>query len=205
MTTEKADKKTIPNSKILIKLLEAKTSQWYDYSPNKEDAHDPNNKFRDFAISIHYCNFLQWDREGKVRSRDISPDTVASLKREIDISNMERHELVEKLDEFCVSQLNIVERNDWSELFLNSETIGQMVDRISILILKIFFTNCHSKKIELDSELRNICSLRVSELRLQLKYVSTCYDRFLAYLRNGTGYMLACKQFKMYEDKDLRR
>lgn len=204
-TGEESDMDTISNPKTLIKLLEAKTSQWYDYFPNKEETYDPNNKFQDFAIRIHYCNFFQWDREKKVRSKEISPNTIARLKREIDNSNMERNKLIENLDVFCVSQLNIVEKDDWSDLFLNSETLGQLVDRISILILKIFFTECHTKRSDVDIKLRNICSQRVSELRLQLEYVSTCYNRFIFHLRNGTGYILAYKQFKFYEDRDLMR
>lgn len=195
----------IPNSKDLIKLLEAKTSQWYDYFPDKAEITDPNKKFQNLAICIHYCNFFQWDREGKVRSSDISSETIRTLKREIDMSNMDRNELAEKLDDFCVSQLKLVERNDWSELFINSETLGQMVDRISILIIKRFFMESHFKRSNLDSAMRNICFYRVRRLKLQLEFLSTCYDRFISHLRNGTGYMLAYKQFKFYKDEDLRR
>lgn len=203
--SEECEMEAIPNSKVLIKLLEAKTSQWYDHFPDKEGTTDSNNKFQNLAICIHYCNFFQWDREGKIRSSDISPETIRTLKREIDMSNMERNELAEKLDEFCVSQLKLVERNDWSELFINSETLGQMVDRISILILKIFFMECYFKRSDLDSDMRKICFYRVNKLRLQLEYLSTCYDRFISHLRNGTGYMFAYKQFKFYKDEDLRR
>jgi len=196
---------TIPDAQSLIELLEARTGQWHDCSLDEATTGDTGNRFYDLAVSIHRRNFFQWDREEKVRRRDISSDTVAELKREIDDSNMQRARLVEGLDELCVSQLNLVERDDWSNLFLNSETLGQLVDKISILILKIFFTEKQSKRSDLDSKLREICSQRVDKLKIQLKYVAACYDRFLSHLSDGSGYMLAYKQFKMYEDRDLTR
>jgi hypothetical protein len=195
----------IPNSKTLIKLFETKTSQWYDHFPDKVGSIGSNNNFQNLAIRIHDRNFFQWDREGKVRSNDISAETIKTLKREIDNSNMDRNKFTEKLDEFCVSQLKIIERNDWSKLYINSEAIGQMVDRISILILKIFFMECHLKRSDLDSKMKQICFYRVSRLRLQLEYLSTCYDRFISHLKDGTGYMLAYKQFKFYKNEDLRK
>jgi hypothetical protein len=118
---------------------------------------------------------------------------------------MTRAKLVESMDEFCVSQLNLVDREDWSDLYINSETLGQLADRISILVLKIFFTEQHSQRNDLESALRELCAQRVARLRLQLTYVAACYDRFLSHLVSGTGYMPAYKQFKIYEDKDLTR
>jgi hypothetical protein len=196
-------KDSIPQSQIWIEVLEKITDVWYDGFPEEEPKLNKKSYFLTIALLIHYHNYYQWIREEKVRKIDNALEAIARLKWEIDRSNVIRSELIGDLDKFCISKLGIIERNEFGNLMLNSETLGQMVDRCSIMILKIHFIKKCIKAPNLDGELRFNGQARLNILTKQIIYVSKCYDNFLMCLMDGNAYMYPYKQIKMYTSSDL--
>lgn len=195
----------ISQSDALIELFEEKASEWYKNPPQKLELPKKDITYKDLVLALHLCNFVLWNKEELVRDSSTSYEMAANLKRAIDAINWHRNEIVGRIDGLAASVLNIVESTDWSNMYINSETLGQMIDRQSILVLKISFNKSMSIRKDLDISLRDKCSLRLRELELQLRYVAECYRRFVAHLDNGTGCMLPFKQHKMYRVDDLRR
>jgi len=183
------------DARALIALLEEATDR------ASHPADGSSNGFPALAVQLHARNVFQWTRESQVRDPTLSYARVAAIKREIDASNRERALLVESIDRLCVSRLRPDERSGGDGDYVNSETIGQLADRLSILTLKRVRTAARAEQA-VGGE-RAECLDRVERITAQLGYVAECYDRFLAKLRAGSARMLVWGQFKLYDQSDL--
>src|SRR5258706_16328190 len=83
----------------------------------------------------HWHNCLLWEQEDLARRRDVPDSEIASNKRAIDANNQKRNDAIERIDEALLAFLEKTPRK--ANARQNSETAGAMVDRLSILALKI--------------------------------------------------------------------
>ena len=121
---------------------------------------------------------------------------IARLKKEIDASNSKRSALIEEIDAHFVSKLGMTPTDDWSNLYINSQTLGEMIDKLSILCLKRFFIELKLEKA--PSQSINIHFQNIQKIEQLLRYTIACYDRFVQHLSEGKGYM-PYGQFKIYD------
>ena len=150
-------------------------------------------------MALHDSNRFQWERETEIRKRPAERGAVR-IKRAIDDSNHRRMGPVERLDAICAQRIAL-DRMEAIEGYVNSETIGQLVDRLSILSVKLAFARASTAEgCAGDPASHPRYRDHVRELERQWAYVATCYDRFLAHLRGGTGSMLVSRQLKFSTD-----
>ncbi|MEE6178180.1 DUF4254 domain-containing protein [Mycobacterium sp. 050134] len=88
------------------------------------------------AMDLHATNFSLWHHEDAVRRPGIDDHAVACTKRLIDALNAKRNSTVEDIDELLLQQVNAGENAP-----LHTETPGRIVDRLSVLALRIAHTN----------------------------------------------------------------
>jgi hypothetical protein len=148
-------------------------------------------------MELHRRNFFQWNREARVRGAR-SPRAVMRLKREIDASNGQRAALTERLDEITVALLPEPSSRELSELYINSDTIGQLVDKLSILTLRIASAPVAPERGDGGGTGAPEVRDRSNELLRQKDYLAACYDRLLAQLRRGEAAMPVWRHFKSY-------
>jgi hypothetical protein len=183
-----------PSGSMIIDVFTEKTKEWISHFPEEESIILPDNLIAKI-VNLHYCNYYQWIREDKVHDKKCEDGVIAQLKKEIDVSNLERCCLIEKIDAFFVSKLEIARKDDWSNLYINSQTLGEIIDKLSVLCLKRQFAELMIRKKSEKFEDINVQEIeKIEEL---IKYVSACYDRFLRHLEEGKGYM-PFGQFKLY-------
>ena len=84
----------------------------------------------------NYIDTVQWHLEDIVRDPQIEPVKGLELKRRIDRSNQERTDLVEKIDDYFLNLYATVQL--LPNAIINTESPAWAIDRLSILILKIF-------------------------------------------------------------------
>lgn len=149
----------------------------------------------------HQYNTLLWNEEDKARRTDVGPSEIASCKRLIDQYNQKRNDAVEAIDEAILSELADCERA--SNARLNSETAGAMIDRLSILSLKIYHMSEQTQRVDAGPEHIAKCSEKLQRLIIQRQDLGACFDQLLAEAQAGRAYFKVYRQFKMYNDPAL--
>lgn len=150
------------------------------------------------AMAQHRANFELWHEEDKVRVPGVADAEIARVKHAIDGLNQKRNDLVENMD------LWLMERLDQdAEAPLHSETPGLMIDRLSILALKIYHTReeAHRGSATESHRLRN--EERLLLLEEQRGDLAGCLDALWHEILKGTRRFKLYRQMKMYNDPDL--
>lgn len=149
----------------------------------------------------HHCNCLLWQEEDKARRVDVPATEIAASKRLIDQFNQRRNDAVEAIDETLLSALAGVRRLPGARL--SSETAGAMIDRLSILALKIHHMRLQAERAGAGAAHRHACAARLERLVLQRGDLAGCLDQLLDEARRGESYFKVYRQFKMYNDPTL--
>ncbi len=154
------------------------------------------------ALELARRNYLLWHEEDKARRRDVSDAVIAAVKRAIDRLNQQRNDLIEQLDEEILAELAKSLPDNVNDAF-NSETPGSIVDRISILTLKIYHMDEDSRRPDISAEHRERSLGRLAVLKIQRGDLFRALGELLDDYRAGRKRMKLYKQFKMYNDPAL--
>ena len=95
----------------------------------------------------HRANFELWHIEDEARAPGASDADLADVKRRVDRTNQRRNDLAEELDRILLAWLELKGLPNPAAA-LHSETPGLMIDRLSILALKIFHTHEEAERDE---------------------------------------------------------
>jgi hypothetical protein len=155
-----------------------------------------------FAIDAnHRYNCLLWQEEDKARRTDVPAAEIAASKRLIDQHNQQRNDAVEAIDEALLAELAEVEHEPAARL--SSETAGAMIDRLSILALKIFHMRAQTRRGDAGPDHVEVCQARLQRLSIQRNDLAACLDQLLLDAGRGRAYFKVYRQFKMYNDPAL--
>ncbi|NSL53776.1 DUF4254 domain-containing protein [Uliginosibacterium sp. IMCC34675] len=147
----------------------------------------------------HRFNNLLWDEEDLARRKDVADSEIAANKRAIDGYNQKRNDAIERMDEVFLSALPPAVTGSR----LNSETAGSMIDRISILGLKIFHMGEQTRRSDASVEHVATCQAKLERLREQRADLAACLEQLLADCAAGRAHYKVYRQFKMYNDPTL--
>jgi hypothetical protein len=154
------------------------------------------------ALELAWRNYSLWHEEDKARRDDVDDSVIASVKRRIDRINQERNDCIEQLDSVI---LEYVERNRKPVAAdeTNSETPGSIVDRISIMSLKIWHMAEDAARTDITADHQERSVQRLAVLREQRDDLWQAVQRLLADYLTGHKRMKLYRQFKMYNDPTL--
>ena len=190
-------------SSLAIKVFEKSVDDYHVYDDINRLASNPYNK-KDFEHLLYEKNWIdtvQWHYEDIIRDPDIDPNEGMSLKRLIDSSNQNRTEMVEYIDSYFLKLYSNVSPKPDAKV--NTESPAWALDRLSILILKIYHMKEESLRKDVSEQHRNTCNEKLQVLLEQQKDLSESIDQLLEDLSKGEKKMKVYKQMKMYNDETL--
>ena len=158
----------------------------------------------------HHNNCRLWAEEDLARRTRVTDAEIAANKRAIDRFNQARNDATERVDEILLTALGLVDeasaRSDAPLAHvpegarLNSETAGSMIDRLSIMALKIHAMRAQTGREDVDEAHRASSRVKLERLLQQRQDLAGCLDALLADCAAGRAFFKVYRQFKMYND-----
>jgi hypothetical protein len=149
----------------------------------------------------HWHNNALWEQEDLARRRNVPDADIASNKRAIDAHNQKRNDAIERIDEHLLHLLGTSPRKENARQ--SSETAGAMIDRLSILSLKIHHMRLQTQRTDVDAAHIETCTAKLGRLVEQRRDLAACLDRLLQEAARGESFFKVYRQFKMYNDPKL--
>ena len=184
------------NANEIVELQDRATVSWHDA---KKPLPEGCGTFLATVLEQHRANFDLWHREDAARDPMAADQVIAGVKRKIDRLNQRRNDLMERLDRALLEEAG----EQPGEAPLHSETPGMMIDRLSILALKVFHTDEQTHRKDVDEKHREWNRERLTILREQRQDLADCLDALWAEVRNGKRRFKLYRQLKMYNDPAL--
>jgi hypothetical protein len=177
-----------------------------DYHKHDDVDHKMQNPYGENNLEAilylkNWIDTVQWHLEDIVRDPKVTNEQIAQIKRRIDKSNQDRTDKVEMLDDWIVDYFKDVKVEKNARL--NTESAAWVLDRISILALKIFHMNEQVMRTDVDQEHKDKCRMKLEILLDQKKDLSQSFDELMQDIAEGKKRIKVYRQMKMYNDEKL--
>ncbi len=155
------------------------------------------------ALLYHknWIDTVQWHLEDIIRNPNIDPVEALAIKRRIDKSNQDRTDMVEYVDSYMLDKYKDIKPAEGARL--NTETPGWVIDRLSILALKIYHMAAECKRTDVGADHIAGCEKKRDVLLSQQVDLSNSLQELIDDIESGRKYMKTYKQMKMYNDPAL--
>src|SRR5882757_6065165 len=188
----------------IARLHDRMTVDWHDVTASSSPILPPDAPdFAALVLENHRANFDLWHEEDRARDPAASDSAIATEKHTIDRLNQRRNDLVEQMDQWLLSWLGSAGTPQNPTAPLNSETPGLILDRLSILALKIYHTReeAHRETATEAHRQRNLD--RLTLLEEQRADLEGCLKALWTQVMEGKRRFKLYRQMKMYNDPDL--
>ena len=187
------------------------THHWHDHASHFPAEHGeagphapdhfvkPSDPLMLAIVDQHHANFDLWHQEDLARDMAASAEKIATVKHAIDLLNQRRNDLVEDIDAALLCSLPYQD----TSVPLNSEPPGLIIDRLSILALKIYHTREEALRNSATHAHRHRNLDRLSVLEEQRRDLADCLDALWKQVLAGERRFKLYRQMKMYNDPQL--
>jgi hypothetical protein len=192
------------DTRKISRLHDEATTRWhgtppYDATAAQSDPLDDLSNLGDLVLAQHRANFDLWHEEDKAREPGASDASIAQVKHNIDALNQTRNDLVESIDLALLEAAG--SQNPAAPL--HSETPGLMIDRLSILALKIYHTAEEAHRASASEAHHQKNFSRLALLQEQRADLAACLDTLWEEVLEGKRRFKLYRQMKMYNDPEL--
>ena len=193
----------ILKAKSLVSIFNKCVDDYHKFDNVNQEIINPfeKNSFEGILYRKCWIDTVQWHYEDIIRDDEIKPKKALELKREIDKSNQKRTNLVEVIDDYFIDEFKKV--NPQKNASINTESPAWAIDRLSILVLKIYHMAEESRRISATKNHRMKCSEKLSILNEQKLDLCLAIDQLINDISEGKKVMKVYRQMKMYNDEDL--
>ena len=148
------------------------------------------------AEMLQLINTFQWHEEDRSRAHGAGDEVLGAVKRSIDASNRRRVQTVDRLDDQIFHQLKdagvVAEGAP-----LNSESPGSIIDRLTVLALKIYHIGEAIKGLDTGTE-QDAMRVKLENLTEQSADLGGCLDVLMAGILEGRIGLKLYRQVKVY-------
>ncbi|HLL79948.1 MAG TPA: DUF4254 domain-containing protein [Ktedonobacteraceae bacterium] len=188
------------SGEAIIELHDRLTRDWHS-APPKPEVREADDWLAQVARQ-HRANIDLWHIEDEARTPGATDAALAEVKRRIDRTNQLRNDLAEGLDRTLLQWLAAMALPNVSAP-LHSESPGLMIDRLSILSLKIYHTREETERRDASRNHVERNQERLAVLQEQRTDLAHCLDTFWRETLSGTRRFKIYRQMKMYNDPSL--
>jgi hypothetical protein len=193
------------SANAIVELHDQRTRAWHNATPAGGDPQADGFAVSPWLNAVakqHRANFDLWHVEDEARAPGASDTDIAGVKRKIDRINQLRNDLAEELDSALLGWLTPQQLPN-ANAPLNSESPGLMIDRLSILALKIYHTQEETERADAEPGHRERNLDRLAILKNQRGDLAQCLDALWRETLAGTRQFRLYRQLKMYNDPSL--
>jgi hypothetical protein len=183
----------------ITQLHDEATQRWHGTEVWPDPATYPPVSLLGTALANHRANFDLWHTEDKAREPGATDTCIAVVKRSIDALNQTRNDLVEKMDRILLESAG----NQNLDAPLHSESPGLIIDRLSILALKVYHTAEETRRTTATEAHRHKNLARLALLEEQRSDLASCLDQLWHQVLQGKRRFKLYRQMKMYNDPEL--
>jgi hypothetical protein len=161
----------------------------------------PIGSFEALLYHKNWIDTVQWHLEDIIRLPEINPSEALLIKRRIDKSNQDRTDRVEQIDDhFLVHFKSVIPKQGTR---INSETPAWLLDRMSILMLKIFHMKEQTERVDAGADHIAKCQAKLAVLMEQKTDMQLAFDELTEDIGSGNRRFKVYRQMKMYNDASL--
>jgi hypothetical protein len=193
---------TLVDVRAIVQLQDGRTRLWHEGPPEPRW----DESLEALIEAQHAANFALWHAEDEARRSSADDASIAAVKREIDRVNQVRNDVTESIDATLLASLREVSLQDASTMQRgeqHSETPGMMIDRLSILSLKLFHTQEELDRTPAPAGHRERNAERFATLQEQRDDLARCLERLWVQVCAGERCFKQYRQLKMYNDPEL--
>ena len=196
------------SANAIIELHDQRTQDWHRPEaanagvPDQHGDADSGSPWLQLVARQHRANFDLWHIEDEARAPGATDADLAQVKRGVDRTNQLRNDLAEELDNTLLRWLE-PQRLPSPEAPLNSESPGRMLDRLSMLALKIYHTREEIERPGAQAGHAERNRERLAVLETQRNDLARCLDELWRETLAGTRRFKLYRQLKMYNDPSL--
>ena len=161
----------------------------------------PAESFENLLYLKNWIDTVQWHLEDLIRVPTIDPVEALKIKRRIDKSNQDRTDMVEKLDDYFLEEFSHVRAATGTRI--NSETPAWLLDRMSILMLKIYHMKEQTERKDVGADHVKVTNAKLAILMEQKSDMQLAYDELIDDIASGKRRFKVYRQMKMYNDATL--
>ncbi len=190
----------------IVSLHDELTRAWHYLTRESDEGAQPHleasSDWADLVTRQHRANFDLWHIEDEARAPGVTEAELADVKRQVDLTNQRRNDLAEELDRMLIAWL---ESNGLPNCNapLHSESPGLIIDRLSILALKIYHTREEAERTAAPAGHAERNRERLGILTEQRADLANCLDDLWRETLTGTRRFKLYRQMKMYNDPSL--
>jgi hypothetical protein len=161
--------------------------------------------FMDMVLRQHWCHFRIWNVENRARRKDAKPELIADCKYAYDKLNLERNDLMERIDGWLVAAFSPIlpPLAQGERPRHNTGTMGMALDRGSILALKLHHLREQSARPGLAPEFASECGRRLAILAEQRADLQAAVIDLAGEYAAGLKRPKVYYHFKMFNDPRL--
>jgi hypothetical protein len=192
-------------SAAAIVELQGKHTEAWHHQPHGPDCEAITGQGGEWLRAVcrqHKANFDLWHIEDEARKPNVTDAELAAVKHRIDSTNQLRNDLAEELDIALLGWLK-PQGLPISEAALHSESPGLIIDRLSILALKIYHTREEAERLDAPPGHADRNRDRLAILEGQQADLAGCLDELWRETLAGTRRFKLYRQLKMYNDPSL--
>ena len=154
------------------------------------------NTLEILILKLHSLNFEIWHLEEQLRGKDIELSEIERVLRRTERLNSQRNKMIESIDMEICGRLQKT-KGSAKRKYPNSESLGQIIDRLSIITLQIFHNELVLKKLKSRHQATAVEN-RLLYFQALREHLFNCFDKYERSVLEKDYNMIQFRAYKIW-------